>query len=73
MPASAVERQADGTVWVYLPKDSDWSERNHLHLYSHNGAQISNDVLIPFGEDHLICQHQASSTAATGKMPPCTS
>ncbi len=54
LPASAVERQADGTVWVYLPKDSDWSERNHLHLYSHNGAQISNDVLIPFDEDHLI-------------------
>ena len=54
MPASAIERQSDGTVWVYLPKDSDWSERNHLHLYSHNGAQISNDILIPFGEDQMI-------------------
>jgi len=54
LPASAIERQDDGRIWVYLPDDSDWASRNHLHLYSHNGSQISNDVVIPFTEEHLL-------------------
>ena len=49
-----ITHQNDGKFWIQLPKKSLWNVRNHLHIYSDNGSQISNDLLIPFSQDDVI-------------------
>lgn len=54
LPPSAIERQDNGEVWVYLPNEDAWNVRNHLHVHAHNGVHISNEVLLPFSQHQLI-------------------
>ena len=48
LPASNIKQSQGEEIEILIPTPQSASRRNHLHLYSHNGDQISNDVLIPF-------------------------
>ncbi len=54
IPNSHIERIKNGELWILLPEKKTWGKRSHLHIYSENGNQVSNDILIPFGEEHVI-------------------
>ena len=49
-----ITQRGDGKFKIQLPKKSLWNFRNHLHVYSDNGNQISNNLLIPFGQSSVI-------------------
>lgn len=54
IPKKSIQRNKNGELWVELPEKDKWGDRNHLHLYSQNESQISNDILIPFDKRDVI-------------------
>ena len=54
IPKKSIRRNKNGELWIELPRRNKWKVRNHLHLYSENGTQISNNVLIPFDKQNVI-------------------
>ena len=54
IPKKSIRRNKNGELWIELPGKNKWKDRNHLHLYSENGTQISNDILIPFDKQNVI-------------------